>query len=52
LSRKKNPGKALRAFRANRKNIAFRLKSYTAERGFEVDAFFCTVPVDRNLANC
>jgi hypothetical protein len=31
---KKNPGKTLRAFRANGKNIAFRLKAYTTERGF------------------
>jgi hypothetical protein len=32
---KKNPGKALRAFRAKGNNIAFRLKSYTTERGFD-----------------
>jgi hypothetical protein len=32
---KKNPGKALRAFRAKGKNIAFRLKSYATEWGFD-----------------
>jgi hypothetical protein len=31
----KLPGKALRAFRAKGNNIAFRLKSYTTERGFD-----------------
>jgi hypothetical protein len=31
---KKNPGKTLRAFRADGKNIAFRVKPHTTEREF------------------